>query len=88
MAHDWRAVKGIARQILPPRVSERMRAAMRSEYDTEEGIICGYALKPLLAFGLIERQRESEWPHIEDEEVVRVTPLFRRFVGFPPLWLP
>lgn len=86
VARDWRSVKGIAQQILPPRVAERMRTAMRSEYDTEEWIISSYVLTPLLDFGLIKRQGESEWPSVEIEQVIRVTPLFRQFISFPPAW--
>jgi hypothetical protein len=88
VARDWRAVKGIAGQILPPRVAERMRATMRSEYETEEWIICAYVLMPLLDFGLIERQHQNEWSGINDEDVIRVTSLFRRFVSFPKSWSP
>ena len=53
-----------------------------------ERIICAYVLTPLLDFGLIERQHQSEWPGINDEDARRVTSLFRRFISFPKSWSP
>jgi hypothetical protein len=83
-AGDWRPVKGIAREILPPRVRERMLDAMVSEYDTEECIVSSYVLNPLHTLGLLEREKESDWPGIGEKDRVRISPLFRRFIAFAP----
>lgn len=84
-AGDWRLVNGIAREILPPRVRERMLDAMVSDYDTEEWIVSSYVLTPLRDLGLLEREKESEWPGIGEKDRVRISPLFRRFISFAPL---
>ena len=59
---DWTPVGGLARRVLLPRVYERLRAAMtHPAHDTEEWILGGHVLLPLLDWGLIERRRASEW---------------------------
>jgi len=47
-----------------------------------EWILAGYVLDPLFDFGLIERQKSSEWPSITDKDKIRITPLWRKFIGF------
>lgn len=84
VAENWRAVKGIAAQILPPRVQAQLVAQQQWDWDTPDYMVAGYVLGPLRDFGLLERQRESEW-RLEEKDTVRVTPLFRRFVGFATL---
>ncbi|MSU57168.1 MAG: hypothetical protein EXS35_03125 [Pedosphaera sp.] len=81
VAENWRAVKGMAGQILPPRVMTHLVSQQWGDFDTPDFFVCAYVLQPLLEFGLLERRRESEW-QIEENDTVRVTPLFRRFIGF------
>lgn len=84
LARDWIAIRGLAEEVLLPPVLEQLRAAMFSEFDTEEWILSGYVLESLLDFGLIERQKESEWPCLDEKDAIRVTHLWRRFLQFPP----
>lgn len=81
VAENWRAVKGMAAQILPPRVLKHIISQQQGDFDTPDFFVSAYVLQPLREFGLLERQRESEW-HIGEKDTVRVTPLFRRFIGF------
>ncbi len=82
LGRDWTPVSGLAELVLLPPVLEQLRAAMVSEHDTEEWILCGYVLEPLLDFGLIERQKGDEWS-LGKEDTIRLTPLWRRFLQFP-----
>lgn len=84
VAEDWRAGKGMAEQILPPRVLSHMVSEQHGDFDTPDFFVAAYVLCPLRDFGLLERQRENEW-RIGEEDTVRVTPLFRRFIGFADL---
>jgi len=81
VAENWRAVKGMAAQILPPRVLTQIVSRQQSEYDTPDFFVAAYVLRPLRDFGLLERQRENEW-RLGEKDKVRVTPLFRRLIGF------
>jgi hypothetical protein len=81
VARSGRPAKGIAAQILPPRVLAQIAYEQQSEYDTPDFFVAAYVLEPLRDFGLLERQRESEW-RLGEKDTVRVTPLFRWFVGF------
>jgi len=81
VAENWRAVKGLAELIFPPRLTAQIVAQQRSQFDGPDFFASAYVLSPLKEFGLIERQRESEWG-VEETDVVRVTPLFRRFISF------
>lgn len=81
VAENWRAVKGLAAQILPPRVLNQIVSEQQSEYDTSDFFVAAYVLEPLRDFGLLERQHESKW-RLGEKDTVRVTPLFRRFIGF------
>lgn len=81
VAENWRAGEGMAGQILPPRVMRHLVAQQQGDFDTPDFFVSAYVLQPLRKFGLLERQRESEW-HIGEQDTVRVTPLFRRFIGF------
>ena len=81
VAENWRAVKGLAAQILPPRVLKHIISQQRGDFDNPDFFVSVYVLAPLRDFGLLERQRESEW-RVGENDSVRVTPLFRRFIGF------
>jgi hypothetical protein len=81
VAENWRAVKGLAGQILPPRVMKHIVAQQQGDFDTPDFFVSAYVLQPLREFGLLERQRESEW-QIGEKDTVRVTPLFRQLIGF------
>jgi hypothetical protein len=59
-----------------------MHAAMIYPHDTEEWILAGYVLDPLFDFGLIERKKSGEWPSVTEEDEIRITPLWRKFIGF------
>ena len=84
VADAWTPVRGLAELVLLPPVLDQLRATMVSEFDTEEWILSGYVLEPLLDFGLIERQKGSEWPGLGEEDAIRLTPLWRRFLHFAP----
>lgn len=81
VAENWRAVKGMAAQILPPRVLKHIISQQQGDFDNPDFFVSAYVLEPLRDFGLLERQRESEW-QVGENDTVRVTPLFRRLVGF------
>ncbi len=81
VAANWRAVKGMAAQILPPRVLKHIISQQQGDFDNPDFFVSAYVLEPLRDFGLLERQRESEW-RLGEKDTVRVTPLFRRFIGF------
>jgi hypothetical protein len=87
VAQNWVPVRGIAEHILLPEVHDELRAAMFSPHDTEEWILAGYILDPLSDFGLIERQKPAEWRHVDKNALIRVTPLWLKFISFmmPPL---
>lgn len=81
VAENWRAVNGMAGQILPPRVMKHIVAQQQGDFDTPDFFVSAYVLQPLREFGLLERQRESAW-HVGEKDTVRVTPLFRQLIGF------
>ena len=81
VAENWRTVKGLAAQILPPRVLKHIISQQQGDFDNPDFFVSVYVLAPLRDFGLLERQRESEW-RVGENDSVRVTPLFRRFIGF------
>jgi hypothetical protein len=87
VAENRQAVKGMAAQILPPRVLTRMVSEQRGDFDTPDFFVSAYVLRPLNEFGLLERQRKSEW-QLGEKDTVRVTPLFRRFIRFAELRSP
>ena len=55
---------------------------MASQYDTAEWILAGYVLDPLFELGLIERKQRNEWPNVTENDAIRVTALWRKFIGF------
>lgn len=55
---------------------------MVSQYDTEEWILAGYLLNPLFDLGFIERKKKSEWPSVTEKDEIRLTALWRKFIGF------
>ena len=81
VAEYWRAAKGMAAQILPPRVVAHIVSEQQSEFDIPDFFVAAYVLEPLREFGLLERQRESGW-RVSEKDTVRVTPLFRRLISF------
>ncbi len=82
VARDWTPVLGLAPLILLPLVRLQMHAAMLSEYDTEESILIGYLLDPLMDLGLIETKGHGEWPRVTNKDEIRVTALWRKFIRF------
>ncbi|HZQ48549.1 MAG TPA: hypothetical protein VFC07_16145 [Verrucomicrobiae bacterium] len=82
VARHWKAVRGLASEILTPGVHAQLRQAMLSSYDTEEWILGGYVLEPLSDFGLIERQKHSERRIIAEKDFIQITPLWRKFIRF------
>ncbi len=75
-------VRGLAVQVLLPGVMNQLRRAMTSEYDREDQIFAGYVLNPLRRLGLLETKGRGEWPCVEVEDVIRTTPLWRKFIQF------
>jgi hypothetical protein len=63
-------------------VLEELHTAMAFPHDTEEWILSGYVLEPLLDLGLVERASPSEWPRLTDKDKVRVSALWLKFVHF------
>lgn len=84
VARDWAPVRGLARQVLLHQVFEQLHAAMVSPYDQEEWILAGYVLDPLHNLGLLERKIPSEWPRITEQDEIRTTALWRKFIHFEP----
>jgi hypothetical protein len=81
VARDWKCVQGLAPEILLPGVLVQLRQAMAYPHDTEEWILCGYVLDPLLDFGLIESKQAGEW-RLTEKDSIRVTSLWRKFIQF------
>lgn len=84
IGQTWTPVRSLAEMVLLPPVLDELRATMVSEFETEEWILAGYVLEPLLDFGLIEREKGSQWPGVGEKDVIRLTPLWRRFLQFAP----
>jgi hypothetical protein len=84
VACDWTPVRGLARYILLRAVFEQLHAAMKSPYDKEEWILSGYVLDPLFDLGLIERTPRSEWPSVTENDRIRTSALWRKFITFEP----
>jgi hypothetical protein len=82
LARDWTPISGLASQVLLPGVLEELHTAMAFPHDTEEWILSGYVLEPLLDLGLVERASPSEWPRLTDKDKVRVSALWLKFVHF------
>ena len=81
VAGNWRAATGLAAQILAPRVLTHLESDQRGDFDTPDFFVAAHVLRPLHDFGLIERQHDSKW-RIGEKDTIRVTPLFRRYIGF------
>jgi hypothetical protein len=81
VAHAWKSVRCLAPEILLPGVLAQLRKAMAYPHDTEEWILSGYVLEPLLDLGLIEREQPGEW-RLTEKDSIRVTSLWRRFIQF------
>ncbi len=45
-------------------------------------ILSGYVLNPLCALGLIEKQSTSDWVGIREDDSVRVTACWKKFLSF------
>jgi hypothetical protein len=82
VARTWTPLRGLASEILLPGVFDQMHQAMISEYDTEEWILAGYILNPLLDLGLIETKKRCEWRRVTEEDDIRITALWRKFITF------
>lgn len=82
LARSWTPVRGLAPDILLPGVLNQMHEVMTFEYDTEEWILAGYILDPLVDLGLMETKKGSEWSKVTEKDHVRVTALWRKFIGF------
>ena len=82
VARDWTPVQGLAPRVLLPGVIYQLHAAMMSSYDTEEWILGGYVLDPLFDLGLIERRQRNERPTVAEHGDIRVSALWRKFIGF------
>lgn len=83
IAREWIPVRGLCDQVLLENVHEELRATMVYQYDTEEWILAGYVLNPLRRFGLIEKQKKTEWPGVDEKDSFRTTELWRKFISFP-----
>jgi hypothetical protein len=82
MARDWTPVRGLASQVLLPGVLNQLHVAMAFPHDTEEWILGGYVLEPLLDLGLVERMPQTEWALFTERDKVRVSALWRKFIHF------
>ena len=82
VACDWTPVRGLARHILLRAVFEQLHAAMKSPYEKKEWILDGYVLRPLFDLGLIERTPKSEWPSVTENDQIRTSALWRKFITF------
>ncbi len=85
VARDRVPVRGLARQVLLRQVFAQLHAAMfPGGCDTEEWILAGYVLNPLLDLGLIDRMPRSEWPAVTERDTIRLSALWRKFIRFEP----
>jgi hypothetical protein len=82
VARDWTPVQNLAPRVLLPGVLHQLHAAMMSSYDTEEWILNGYVLDPLFDLGLIERRQRNERLSPKEHGDIRVSSLWRKFLGF------
>lgn len=82
MTRDWTPLRGLAQELLLPGVFHQLHQAMTYPHDSEEWILAGYVLDPLFDLGLIERKTRSQWPSVTEKDVIRVTALWRKFIGF------
>ena len=82
VAREWTPVGGLARQILLLPVLEQLHSTMTYELDTEEWILAGYVLNPLLDFGLIEKRSGGDWPGVTEEDSIQISPLWEKFIEF------
>ena len=86
VARDWTPVRGLAPKVLLPAVLDQLHQAATYPYDTEEWILAGYVLRPLSRLGLIERRVAGEDSHVTEDDSIRITALWRRFICFPALF--
>lgn len=84
VAGDWVSVRGLAPQLLLPEVLADLHSAMINPHDTEEWIFDGYVLDPLCDFGLIETNIAHRIPRVEENDLIRTTKLWKRFIRFSP----
>lgn len=84
VARDWVSVRGLAPQLLLPEVLADLHVAMINPHDTEEWIFGGYVLDPLCDFGLIETKVTHRVPRVEENDLIRTTELWNRFIKFSP----
>jgi hypothetical protein len=84
VARDWRPVRGLAPQIVLPAVLRQLVAAKRSAYDTEEWILAGYVLEPLIDLGLIQQRPDTGWMTERERREIQVSALWRKFISFHP----
>ncbi len=82
IAQEWTPVLGLAPQILLPAIHEQLLAAMTYEFDREEWILDGYVLNPLGRLGLLERRGDMDARGIPQNEEIRISPLWRKFISF------
>lgn len=82
VARNWIPMKGIAEQLLFPDVHEKLRQAS-SQYVTQEYVLYGLALEPLVEMALLEvRDSGSVSWSVPWEGEIRVSPLWSRFISF------
>jgi hypothetical protein len=84
VARDFTPARGLARQILMSRVFGQLHAATALYSDKEEWILGGYVLAPLLELGLLERKSPGERRIITEDDEIRTTALWRKFIRFEP----
>ena len=82
VVRDWAPVRELAPQVLLPGVLAQLQATMTYPFDAEEWILTGYVLTPLATLGLIEQKTRSDWPHVTDNDHIRTTALWRKFIRF------
>jgi hypothetical protein len=82
LLRQWIPVRGLPRRVLSPEVLSQVRSSLTPQFDSEEWILCVYVLDPLVDLGLITKKKSHEWRHVTDKDVVRLTPLWGKFISF------
>lgn len=85
IARGWLSVQDMAKQVFLPAVYGMVEEAALGGYWTPDDVLINLLLVPLWQFGLLRRRKTDEWPGIERNDSIRLSPLWRKFISFPGL---
>ncbi len=78
---DWAQVGGIAEKVLLPEIQKKLTETAPAILSAD-WLVCCYFCQPLEDFGLIERKKGKSVFGIGEDDTIRLTPLFDRFIKF------